>query len=359
MAGIPLARASPSFPSLPTHHVPTSNSPESLPIIFIGASLGGVYAMLDLVATLPADFPAPILFVQHIGAHRSELAALLDRRGPNPAVEARDGDVPAAGTIYIAPSDRHMLIERGVIRLTRGPKEHHARPAVDPLFRAAAIDCGARAIGVVLTGGLDDGSAGLRAIKDCGGVAVVQDPDDAYEPSMPRAALAVVDADHVVPLAGLAPLLVQLAKTHRGPFGTAKTSTSLQLEHAAASGRNNMESLTSIAATSAFSCPDCGGVLFELNDKHPVRYRCHTGHAFSLRSLAATQEEVTDSALWSGLRVLQEKEAILRRLVEVQQADDPDAAEDLLREADELAEVASALRTLTLKAPGAANVDAS
>ncbi len=332
--------------------------------IFIGASAGGVFAMLELAAALPPDFPLPVLFVQHIGAHRSQLAMLLNAKGPNLAVEAQDGDVPSAGTIHVAPPDRHMLLEDGVIRLTRGPKEHHARPAIDPLFRSAALELGPRAIGVVLTGMLDDGSAGLRAIKDCGGTVVVQDPTDAFEPSMPRSALAVVEADHVVPLAQMAAVLLRIAKAGDGSDAGAgerrpsRPPQALRREHAVGVAGGAMENLRQIATPSTFTCPDCGGVLFELDDKRPVRYRCHTGHAFSLRSLAATQEQVTDSALWSSLRALQEKEAILRRLAEVQRASDPASAAGCEDEADQLAAVSTALRRLTLKAPSPANFEA-
>lgn len=188
------------------------NDSTTQPIIVMGASAGGVKAIFALAATLPRDFPAPILFVQHIGAHRSELSRLVSARGPNPAVTAADGDVPRPGTIYIAPPDQHMVLDGHVILLSRGPKENHARPAIDPLFRSAALSCGPRAIGVVLTGMLDDGSAGLRAIKDCGGTAVVQDPVDADVPDMPKNALACVEADHVVPLSALGPLLYELAR---------------------------------------------------------------------------------------------------------------------------------------------------
>jgi two-component system chemotaxis response regulator CheB len=320
------------------------------PYIFIGASLGGVYAMLDLVAALPANFPVPIFFVQHIGARPSELPSLLQRRGPNRAVHARDGDVPAAGTIYVAPPDHHMLLESGVVRLNRGPKEHHARPAIDPLFRSAALSCGPAAIGVVLTGGLDDGSAGLRAIKDCGGIAVVQNPHDAHEPSMPLAALEAVEPDHVVALAELPLLLQRLAvPTARDLHFDAPSA--LRQEHAVSLGDHAMENLKEIAQPSLFTCPDCGGVLFELNDKRPVRYRCHTGHAFSLRTLAATQEQVTDAALWSSLRVLQEKENILRRLARMQDSAAPGSGASCLEEADELAAAAATLRKLTLEVP--------
>jgi two-component system, chemotaxis family, protein-glutamate methylesterase/glutaminase len=333
------------------------DSPISQQAVFIGASAGGVYAMLDLVAELPGGFPAPVFFVQHIGTHRSQLASLLSERGPNRAVDAKEGEVPAAGTIYIAPPDHHMLLEGGVIRLSRGPKEHHARPAIDPLFRSAALDCGPRAVGVVLTGRLDDGSAGLRAIKDCGGIAVVQDPADAHEPSMPQSAMAAVQVDHVVALREMGRLLLELAQP-RADLPAVEPPSDLRREYAAARGDHAVENLKAIAEPSMFSCPDCGGVLFELNHKQPVRYRCHTGHAFSLRSLAATQEQVTDAALWSGLRTLQEKEALLRRLARVQARDGIGDAADLLREADELAAASAALRKLTLQAPGPALPDA-
>lgn len=327
--------------------------------IFIGASAGGVYALLELAAALSPRFPVPVFVVQHIGAHRSQLAALLSARGSNRAVEARDGDVPAAGTIHLAPPDHHMLLEGGVIRVVRGPKEHHARPAIDPLFRSAALELGVDAIGVVLTGMLDDGSAGLRAIKDCGGMAVVQDPADAFEPSMPRAALAVVQADYVVALASMAGLLLELATQERrgSTAGRSEAPEALRREYAAREGSKIMEILREIGQPSMFSCPDCGGVLFELDDKRPVRYRCHTGHAFSLRSLAATQEQTTDAALWSGLRALQEKESMLRRLAEMERTSNPERAAGCDTEANEIAAVAAAMRKLTVRAPSPANFD--
>ena len=318
------------------------------PIIVMGASAGGVNAILDLAPALARDFPAPILFVQHIGAHRSELSRLVSARGPNLAFTAADGDLPRPGTIHIAPPDQHMLLDGNLIRLSRGPKENHARPAIDPLFRSAALSCGPRAIGVVLTGMLDDGSAGLRAIKDCGGTAVVQDPADAQAPGMPRSALACVDADHVVPLAALGPLLYSLAcrPASATPFDP---PAALRQEQAVSAGDRPLENLQAIAKPSAFTCPDCGGALFELNDKRPVRYRCHTGHGFTLRSLACLQEEVSDAALWTSLRALQEKQAILRRLAQTQGA--CAQAQEALREADDLAQVCAAVRKLTARAP--------
>jgi two-component system, chemotaxis family, protein-glutamate methylesterase/glutaminase len=330
------------------------NNSTTEPIIVMGASAGGVNAILELALSLPRRFPAPILFVQHIGAHRSALAQLISASGPNPALTARDGDVPTAGTIHIAPPDHHMLLDAGVIRLSRGPKEHHARPAIDPLFRSAALACGARAIGVILTGMLDDGSAGLRAIKDCGGIAVVQDPADAHAPSMPRCALASVEADHVVPLLSMGSLLYRLASKRPALSKAFDPPAALAQEQRISSGECTVENLLDIASPSTNTCPDCGGVLFELNDKRLVRYRCHTGHAFSLRSLAYTQEEGTQAALWSSLRALREKEAVLRRLAQVQT---PEQAQELLREAGELAQVCAVLRKLTEKAPGPQSID--
>lgn len=312
--------------------------------IFIGASSGGVNAILTLAASLPANFPAPIFFVQHIGAHRSQLAELVSARGPNRGITPEDGDRPDPGTIYIAPPDRHMLVEGGVIRLSRGPKEHHARPAIDPLFRSAALDLGPGAVGVVLTGTLDDGSSGLAAIKQCGGIAVVQDPADAFAPGMPRNALAATEADHVVRLDEMPALLSRLAiRTVSRASGTPPEW--VRLEQDVMMGRNAVEKLSQIGRPSQFTCPDCGGVMFELAGGRPVRFRCHTGHAFSLESLAYMQEQASDESLWTSLRMLQEKEAILRRLAG--QA----GHEDAVQEADEIAQAAATLRKLTLRTP--------
>src|SRR5688572_8991302 len=180
-------------------------------IVVVGSSAGGIRAWKSLAAQLGADFPAPILAVQHIGSHPSILPTLLARSGALPASHAIDGEVPRPGHIHVAPPDRHMLLEGDRIRLTRGAKENHTRPAIDPLFRSAAIARGADVIGVVLTGLLDDGTAGLQAIAQCGGTVVVQDPDDAEQASMPASALKYVRADHVVALDSVGPLLHRLA----------------------------------------------------------------------------------------------------------------------------------------------------
>lgn len=179
-------------------------------LVVIGASTGGVSALLELARGLPRFFPAPVCIVQHVGSHPSLLPELLRLRGPNHAMHAEHGQRMNTGTLHVAPPDHHMLVEGDRLLLVRGPKENHARPAIDPLFRSAALQHGARVIGVVLTGQMDDGTAGLKAISQCGGTAIVQDPEDAVEPQMPRSALAQVAVDHCVPLAQMAELLVRL-----------------------------------------------------------------------------------------------------------------------------------------------------
>lgn len=176
-------------------------------LVVIGASAGGVHALLALADALPDSFPAPVCIVQHVGSNPSILPELLRYRGANMALHPEDGQPLTAGMLFVAPPDRHMLVEGGVLRLTHGPRENHARPAIDPLFRSAALNYRGQAIGIVLTGQMDDGTAGLKAIRDCGGTTIVQDPATALEPEMPRSALENVAVDYCVPLQDIVPLL--------------------------------------------------------------------------------------------------------------------------------------------------------
>jgi two-component system, chemotaxis family, protein-glutamate methylesterase/glutaminase len=180
-------------------------------IIAIGASMGGVDALQRLTAELPRDLPAAICVVQHIGRYTSQLPELLSRSGSLPALHARRGDAIRPGHIYVAPPDHHLLLNNGHIRLTRGPRENWARPAIDPLFRSAAKTYGALTVGVILTGMLNDGTAGLLAVRQAGGIAVVQDPHDAVAPDMPWSALRHAGADFRLPLDQIPPLLAELA----------------------------------------------------------------------------------------------------------------------------------------------------
>jgi two-component system chemotaxis response regulator CheB len=281
-------------------------------------------ALRTLVSQLPADFPAAVLVVLHIGTQPSILPSLLGAWGNLPAEHAEDGGPLLAGRLHVAPPDHHLILVGDSIRLLRGPKEHHTRPAIDPLFRSAAVCCGPRVVGIVLSGHLDDGTAGLQAIKACGGVAVVQDPRDAQVPSMPMSALRHVDVDHCVPVAGMAQLLTSLVAQ---PVSSqqAAAPTALASEHALSvsePGEEVMKHLQAFADPSTHACPDCGGVLWEVKAAKPTRFRCHTGHAYTLRTLAESMKESTDHALQIAVRALQEHAILLRRAAAASRAAD-------------------------------------
>lgn len=259
-------------------------------VVVLGASLGGVGALMRIASLLPPQLPAIVGVTLHIGAQHSLLPELLSRRGPNRAVHARQGERPKPGTIYVAPPDHHMLLEPDGIRLSRGPRENHARPAIDPMFRSAAIGWGSKAVGVVLTGELDDGVAGLAAIKKCGGIAIVQDPEEAEARSMPRSALDNVEVDHCLPIEQMVSLLVRLMS--RAGVEARRPPRHLLLEHGASNGSGHMTDLSAIGQVSALTCPDCGGALWEISSDPPLRYRCHTGHAYTALSLDDAQASV-------------------------------------------------------------------
>jgi two-component system chemotaxis response regulator CheB len=283
-------------------------------IVVIGASVGGVAALTEFCELLPSNLPACLLVVQHIGAYPSRLPEILGRKTAMNVVHAKDGERPVNGAVYIAPPDVHMLLDKDELRLFHGPKENHTRPAIDPLFRSAALACGPRVIGIVLTGYLDDGTAGLEAVKACGGLAFVQDPADAYAPDMPASALASGGIDFCGSLAQLAAKLVETAgRSVKAPFpGPPQT---LVTEHLSSLGGGNMtEKLQKIGQPSTFVCPECGGSLWSINGNKHLRFRCHTGHAYTLKNLVQAQETTAEAALWSAVRALQDQEKLLRQL---------------------------------------------
>ena len=295
-------------------------------LIVVGASLGGVATLMQLTRALPAELAAPILVVLHIGEHRSILPQLLGKDSRINVSHGKHDEVLRAGRMYVAPPDHHMLVAGNRLGLSRGPKEHHTRPAIDPLFRSAALAHGPDVIGVVLTGGLDDGTAGLQAIKARGGVAVVQDPDDASASSMPASALRYVDIDHCVPLPIMPMLLTTLAAAPPRPAVQSSDDRPVH-EHALTLPEGDpMEHLEAIGKPSTFVCPDCHGTLWEVLDSRPQRYRCHTGHAFTARTLQDTLSAAGDEALWSGLRALQERQLLLHSMAEHDRAGGDEAS---------------------------------
>jgi two-component system chemotaxis response regulator CheB len=288
--------------------------------IVVGASAGGVEALLAIAARLPAALPASVFVVLHQPpSGTSVLPALLSRAGPLPATHAEDGEHIRRGHIYVAPPDQHMLIENRRIRLARGPRENRHRPSADPLFRSAARYRRERAVGVILTGSLDDGSAGLLAIKRNGGIAIVQDPNDALFPGMPSNALAATAVDYCLRLAEIGPTLARIVTEPAGgeEADVAHTSDDLEFEtRIAQADEDAIEDEGRPGRPSQFGCPECGGVLWELEDNQIMRFRCRVGHAYSAESLLADQTDGLEVALWSALRALEEKASLTRRLAE-------------------------------------------
>jgi two-component system chemotaxis response regulator CheB len=285
-------------------------------LVVIGTSAGGVDALMTIVRELPRSLPAPILVVLHVPADSpSLLASILNRQGGIPAKTAQDGERYASGTIYVAPPDHHLLVEDGFLRTVRGPRENRHRPAIDPLFRSAALARGPNAIGVILTGSLDDGTAGLLAIKNVGGTAIVQDPRDAVYPAMPASALEHVKVDYVVPLADMAGTIVQAVNSE--PLEARESGDTSLIEFETRIAEMDPESLQQDdrpGRPSAFSCPDCGGVLWEVQDGDYTRFRCRVGHAFSPETMLGAQSDILEEAMWTALKTLEESARLSRRL---------------------------------------------
>ena len=268
---------------------------------------------------VPKDLQASVLIVQHIASHSPGfLPQILAASGALPAVHPHDGEELLEGHVYVAPPDRHMLVSDGVIRLSHGPKENLSRPAIDPLFRSVALEYGPGVIGVVLTGQLDDGTAGLLAVKDRGGIAIVQDPQEATAPSMPLSAMRHIRVDHCCRLEAIGPLLAELVAMPP-PGDPPNTTTMLEIEGRIAAGDFRVEDwwqLESLSSPSGLNCPDCRSALYELGDRRVLRFRCRAGHAYSAESLASGQSEARYNLLSTLFGALMEEATILRRLAE-------------------------------------------
>jgi two-component system chemotaxis response regulator CheB len=287
----------------------------------VGASAGGVEALRAFVGGLPGDLAVPVLVVLHLPSRApSALPAILSRAGRLPAQHARDGETPRRGRIYVAPSDHHMLVRDRHLWLSNGPIENGHRPAIDPLFRSAARAYGPGVVGVVLSGALDDGTAGLATVVRRGGTALVQDPTDALHSSMPRSAIEHVDVDHIAPAGDLGRLVGLLTADEVGTSETAAPEPGAAEELLAA--ENEMAEPTPLTTDetrsrpSGLACPYCHGALFELDGAPVPRYRCRVGHAWSPQSLLEEQSEAFEGALWIALRALEEKGALSRRMAE-------------------------------------------
>lgn len=289
-------------------------------IIVIGASAGGMEAIKALIGGLPKDFPHPIFIVWHMSPEvHGVLPQVLSRIDGLPAANAYDGEPIVPGRIYVAPPDHHLLIEEGRVRVTHGPKENRFRPAVDPLFRSAAYVYGPRVVGIILTGALDDGTAGLWTIKHHGGTAIVQEPAEAAVPSMPQSALRKVAVDYCLPIAEMPAVLMQLSNhlpaiSQTFPMNEDDNKRT-ELEISIAAEDSAFErGVMGMGELTPFTCPECHGVLMGLRDGGRLRYRCHTGHAFSADSLLASVTENIEDGLWSAIRGVEESVMLLNHM---------------------------------------------
>ncbi len=287
-------------------------------LIVIGASAGGIEALRDVVSELPADLPASVLVVMHMPPTGGRaLERILSRASELEVGTAVDGEPLRHGRIYVGVGDAHLLVGHGHVHVQAGPRENGYRPAVDPLFRSAAAYYGSRAIGVILSGNLNDGTAGLFSIKTHGGVAVVPDPDDALYDGMPRNAIEYVDVDYTVRAAEMGPLLARLASegadaedadpADPGP----QTEVRKMEEGLGFSGQEDHP-----GRPSPWPCPDCAGVLWEIEDGPILRFRCRVGHAWDAETLLQQQGDGVEGALWAALRALEDRAALSQRLIE-------------------------------------------
>lgn len=306
-------------------------------IIVVGTSAGGVETLRTLVAGLPKDFPGSIFIVMHTApSSPGVLNQILDRAGPLPAAAAHNRERIQPGRIYVAPPDRHLLLEPGLMRLTHGPKENRFRPAIDPLFRSAAQTYGPRVVGVILTGGLDDGVSGLWAVKRLGGVAVVQDPDEAFVPSMPLSALNQVEVDYKLKVAEMPSVLMRLASVTVAEQGGYTVPEELEIEVKIAMEDNAREvGVEKLGTPSIFTCPECHGTLLQLRENGRTRYRCHTGHAFSADSLLSELTESVEDTLWGAVRSIDESAMLMRHMAEHVRESDNGASERFIEKARE------------------------
>jgi two-component system, chemotaxis family, protein-glutamate methylesterase/glutaminase len=288
-------------------------------IIVIGTSAGGLKALGTILGALPANLNAVLFIVQHLAADKpSILPQILSDLSSLPASHPTDGEPIQSGRIYVAPPDYHLLVNQGAMRVVRGPQENRFRPAIDVLFRSAAHAYGPRVVGVVLTGYLDDGTVGLQAIKKRGGVALVQDPEEAEYPSMAKSALRYVKVDHCLPLAKMSDLLVQLSKEPAAAEEDYPVTEEIEIESRIAEQQMNtqefLEHVEALGTRTTYTCPECNGSIWQIGQEYPLRFRCHTGHSFTGSVLLSEQAQNLENALWSAVRAMEEKVTFSRQM---------------------------------------------
>ncbi len=316
-------------------------------IIVIGTSAGGLEALKQLVADLPANLPAAVFIVWHVAPqYPSFLPQILQKVCALPVRHAKSNETIQAGQVYVAPPDHHLLIERGCVQVTKGPKENRFRPSVDVLFRSAAVAYGAQVVGVILTGYLNDGASGVYGVKQQGGKVVIQDPVDARHASMPLEAMKAVVVDYCVPLKEIGALLGHLAKEAVAEKEENPVSEQMKLEVAIARQDRAFESgIMKLGQISPYTCPECHGVLLQLQEGKMIRFRCHTGHAYSLNALLSEVTESIEASLWATLRGIEESELLMNHIAEhLGEANEPETAELFLQKSQNVKKQAELVR---------------
>ena len=282
-------------------------------IMVIGTSAGGLQALSRFIVQIPENFPFPILIVQHVSAEATGrvLLELLNKQGKLTCHYAENNMKIKVGSIYIAPSDHHLMIEKpGYLLITKGATENRFRPAIDPLFRSAAVAYGNKVIGILLTGYLDDGTSGLMAIQRCGGICIIQDPKDADYPDMPLNALNQMKPDYCVPINEMGSLLFKIISKKTGKQAPIPKDI-IQETIIAERVLSDLPSVNSLGEQVPFNCPGCGGVLWEIKKGSFKRYRCHTGHAYTAASLLEEQTKKIEETMWTALRMFEERRNLL------------------------------------------------
>ncbi len=309
-------------------------------IIVVGASAGGVNALVTLVKALPPDFAASIFIVMHLHPSTpSTLPLILTKEGGMKALHAQDNEPIQEGKIYIAPPDHHMLLEKDRILVRRGPKENRFRPSIDALFRSAAYIYGSRVIGIILSGMLNDGTSGMWSVKRMGGVGIIQDPADALFDSMPVNVLEFVEIDYSVPISEMGEVIIKLVNEQAAPRQevTAAEMERMKMEVVVAAHHNAFEmGILHLGKLTPFTCPECHGSLIKLEEGKTVRFRCHTGHAFTASTLLSGLTQNIEDQLWSVMRALEEATMLLEHIAQnFSEVGNAEAAREFQQKADE------------------------
>jgi two-component system, chemotaxis family, protein-glutamate methylesterase/glutaminase len=281
-------------------------------IVVIGGSAGAIEGLQTIIRGLPPELSASIFIVIHSSPEApGYLASIVSRECKLPVKQAVDQEAIVRGQVYVAKADHHLLLKNGKVRVVKGPRENGFRPAIDPLFRTAARYYGNRVVGVLLSGGLDDGTYGLMQIKGAGGFTIVQDPNEALNPSMPESAIDNVEVDQVLSAADIAAVLVDLVSTR---LEEPMTPPAEDLPDVAEGLSDVLRAEFLSRSPSRFTCPECGGALWEIQSGNMLRYLCHVGHGFTSEALVTVHTDHVERALWSAIRLLEESAALYRRM---------------------------------------------